>query len=151
MSKNEDQSSALEETFENDRKEYHDGMSPRKRQEVFKRLEHSSRSRVPVSLQYMQGYQIAPQKPEGKSVWARWVREGKLKATDVYWAFYLPEGSKMSISWLAVRLDRGVGKGVNIDLTSREGKAKLKEMEKLFSKKVDDKQTELFGPGVQKP
>lgn len=74
--------------------------------------------------------EIKSQSPQGKSLWAQWVKFGYLKSENVYWAFRtLKSGSRQ---WLAVYIDSGRGKGKFFDLTSDEGKSELLKMEELY-------------------
>ncbi len=74
----------------------------------------------------------APQLPEGKSRWAKWVAAKKLQPTDVIWAFI--DGDKKS--WLAARV-QFKGETIYFNLQNDEDRALMKRLESDFSAEND--------------
>ncbi len=52
------------------------------------------------SLNFKDEFMVAPQVGAGKSIWARWLREGIIKPYDVLWAFRDTEPKQ----WLGIRI-----------------------------------------------
>jgi len=76
----------------------------------------------------------APQLPEGKSFWAVWVSAGKLKPTDVVWAFI--EGDKNKKDWLAARIE--INNEVHyFNLQNDDDQTLLKRLQSDFSANND--------------
>ena len=85
------------------------------------------------------GVTYAPTIAEGESFWASMVRQGHIKPTDIYWAFRVNDDGPNQ--WLAVRLDRGNGNPITLDLTSKKGQDQLAAIEKATAAAVEKKVT----------
>ena len=53
------------------------------------------------SLNFQDEFLVAPQVGAGKSIWAKWLRDGLIKPHDVLWAFRDTDPKQ----WLAIRIE----------------------------------------------
>ena len=77
---------------------------------------------------------VASQRPDGKSKWAKWVKEGYLDHFAVVWVYRLLE--KGHRQWLAISLDTGRGQGRVVELHNWEGQAELKKIEEQTAQAI---------------
>jgi hypothetical protein len=101
----------------------------KKMSEESKNLEHIQECKTVRN----DGIIIVSQSPLGTSKWADWVREGRLKSTDIFWAFKIEEGKR---DWKAVFLSRKKGSYQFFDLTTEEGKSRLRGLEEFLVLKL---------------
>lgn len=88
-------------------------------------LDLAAVNRKPVKYQGL--FTAAPQVPEGKSTWAKWVKAGHLQQEDVIWAFI--EGEPKI--WLAIRVKLN-NKVWYFNLQNEDDRKKLKDLENKY-------------------
>ena len=75
--------------------------------------------------------------PQGRSQWARWVREGLLKDTDVYWAYRWLNRTGGRREWLGFHLQRNGRPPITIDVSSESGRTQLKKLDRAMKSKLE--------------
>ena len=70
-------------------------------QQLIKALKRAAKMKIEdKTLNFEDKFLVAPQVGAGKSVWAKWLRDGVVKPYDVLWAFRDTDPKQ----WLAVRV-----------------------------------------------
>jgi hypothetical protein len=96
--------------------------------EIFRILDIAANQEWKIPTDIGHGIIVAPQLPEGKSQWAKWVRDGDLESTNIYWAFVPNEETQTT--WLAVKVYVSEELFGTFNLTTRAGQSELSYIEK---------------------
>jgi len=89
--------------------------------------------------------EILFQRPEGKSIWAAWVRNGSVLPHHIVWALSPERVTGGSRRWLGFLIDSGRGRPFFADLRTKEGRASLKAFEGTVGRYLSAKRAAKMG------